>query len=156
MISVRKFNENDAKSVSNLIRKDLIEINSKDYPQSVIKYMYNEYSPSFLIKVSKEREFLVATISNKIVGSITLFNDYIGTLFVHPKYQKRGIGTLLMQNIETIARKKNISSLKLNSSVNAVDFYINLEYSKGKVNFDENYGITYNMSKNLINKYEQF
>ena len=60
MIEIRKFKDEDALEASDLIRKTLSEENSKFYPNSVIEYMYNEFSPKFLIELSKEREFFVA------------------------------------------------------------------------------------------------
>jgi GNAT superfamily N-acetyltransferase len=150
MILIRVFEKKDAEIVSHLIRKTLNEINSKFYPQSVIQFMSNEYSPQFLIKISQERDFLVAILDDKIVGSATLFNDYIGTVFVHPEYQGKGIGTSLMQHIERLAKRKKINTLQLEASINSVNFYTKLGYIRGKTNYHENYGCTYEMKKNVI------
>jgi GNAT superfamily N-acetyltransferase len=150
MILIRSFEEKDAEAVSHLIRKTLNEVNSRVYPPSVIQFMSNEYSPLFLIKIAQERDFLVALLDNKIVGSATLFNDYIATVFVHPDYQGKGIGTFLMQHIERIAKRKKIETLQLEASINAVNFYTKLGYIKGKTNYHENYGSTYEMKKSLI------
>ena len=102
MITIRKFKEEDALEASYLIRKTLSEENSKFYPDSVIKYMYNEFSPKFLIDLSKVREFFVAIQKSKIVGTITIVNDYIGTVFVNPEDHNKGIGKKLMETIESM------------------------------------------------------
>ena len=132
-----------------LIRKTLSEENSKFYPISVIEYMCNEFSPNFLIELSKEREFFVAIENSKIIGTITIINDYIGTVFVTPEYHCKGIGTKLMETIENLAKERKIEKLRLQSSINAVNFYEKLGYKKGEQSQSEEYGIIYEMSKAL-------
>ena len=49
--------------------------------------------------------FLKATVQDVIVGSVRAYADrgtcFIGRLMVHPRLQRRGIGTALMLQIET-------------------------------------------------------
>jgi len=149
LIEIRKFKDEDALDASDLIRKTLSEENSKFYPNSVIEYMCNEFSPKFLIELSKEREFFIAIENSKMVGTITIINDDIGTVFVNPEYHSKGIGTKLMETIENLAKKRKIEKLKLQSSINAVDFYEKLGYSKREKSQSEEYGVTYEMSKAL-------
>lgn len=149
MIRIRRFRDDDALEASELIRKTLTEVNRKFYPKSVIDYLNNEFSPKFLIELSKDREFFVAIEKSKITGTITIINDYIGTLFVNPEHHHKGIGTKLMETIENLAKKRKIEKLRLNSSINAVDFYEKLGYKKGEPSQSEEYGITYEMSKTL-------
>jgi N-acetylglutamate synthase-like GNAT family acetyltransferase len=149
LITIRRFRDNDAFETSELIRKTLTEVNSKFYPQSVIEYMYNEFTPEFLIKLSKERDFFVALKNSMIVGTITLEDDYIGTVFVNPKYHSKGLGTKLMDIVENLAKERKMEEIRLQSSINAVDFYEKLGYSKGEKKDSEQYGVTFEMSKLL-------
>ncbi len=149
MLVIRKFEDDDALEASDLIRKTLSEENSKFYPNSVIDYMSNEYSPKFLIELSKEREFFVAVANTKIIGTITIIDDYIGTVFVNPEHHNKGIGTKLMETIENLVREKRIKNLRLESSINAVEFYEKLGYNKKEKKDDRDYGITYIMTKKL-------
>ena len=149
MIEIRKFKEEDALEVSNLVRKTLSEENSKFYPDSVIEHMCNEFSPKFMIGLSKEREFFLAIENSKIIGTITLIKDYVGTVFVNPDYHFKGIGEKLMETIENLAKERKIENLRLNSSINAVDFYEKLGYKKGEQSQSEEYGVTYEMRKTL-------
>lgn len=149
LIEIREFKDQDALEASNLIRKTLSEENSKFYPKPVIKFMVGEFTPKFLVELSKEREFFVAIEKSNIIGTITLIKDYIGTVFVNPDYQGKGIGTKLMETIENLAKERKIEKLRLNSSINAVDFYEKLGYKKGEQSQSEEYGITYEMRKVL-------
>jgi GNAT superfamily N-acetyltransferase len=150
LVIIRKFKNEDALEASKLIRKTLSEENSKFYPNSVIKYMYDEFSPKFLIELSKERDFFVAVEKSKIIGTITIIDDCIGTVFVDPEYHNKGIGTKLMETIEKLAKDRKIEELRLQSSINAIDFYEKLGYKKGVKSESEEYGVTYKMNKKLL------
>lgn len=78
----------------------------------------------------KNRYFLLATHDSTIVGTIEYgpasrlicktHHAYsglveIGTVFVHPKYQRKGIGTLLLQSIFTILKDREIEEFCLDS-----------------------------------------
>ena len=74
--------------------------------------IYNNYSIPPLVETIENtledfshKIFLKVTIDNKIIGSVRAYQDnntcFIGKLIVHPKYQDQGIGTLLLQTIES-------------------------------------------------------
>lgn len=146
---IRKFHENDAENASLLIRKTLKEINSIDYPSEFIDYLCELYSPERLKNLSKKRLFMVAEEDKKIFGTITLENTYLGVLFIHPEKLNKGIGTLLMNEIEQIARDNNIKKIKLNSSITAKTFYLKLGYKLIQKNVDKHVGVNFLMIKDI-------
>ncbi|MBD3213298.1 MAG: GNAT family N-acetyltransferase [Candidatus Lokiarchaeota archaeon] len=148
-MKIISFRSEDGLEVSNLIRKTLEKINSKYYPQNVINFLSKEYSPENLRKMTKKKELLLAIKEEVIIGVAGLEENHIGTVFVSPKYQNQGIGKKLMFFIEKLARKRGFSEVKLNSSINALDFYKRIGYEQGEKVEEENYGITYMMTKRL-------
>jgi ribosomal protein S18 acetylase RimI-like enzyme len=54
----------------------------------------------------KNQLFLKAVLDGRIIGSVRAYSKegtcYIGRLVVHPDFQNQGIGTRLMNDIETI------------------------------------------------------
>lgn len=149
MITIRKFDNMDAIEVSNLIRKVLIEINSKDYPQSVIDFMCNECTSNKLIEISKKREFFVAVENDRILGTVTLEKNYIGSVLLHPEHQNKYISTKLMSVIENLAKKNNIKKITLQASITAIQFYKKLGYKEGRKTDSGPYGTTFKMTKKL-------
>lgn len=79
----------------------------------------------------RDRYFLIAEYKGAIVGSIEygLSNDLlnectnyefkdlleIGTVFVHPAYQKKGISSILLQSLFQVLKENNIEEICLDS-----------------------------------------
>ncbi|MGI1945672.1 GNAT family N-acetyltransferase [Shewanella glacialipiscicola] len=70
-------------------------------------------------------QFSVNTQLKTVVGSIMLDEPYaqLEALFVAPDAMGIGIGKALLQFIETMAFNQGIAQLRLESTLNAVDFY---------------------------------
>ncbi len=54
------------------------------------------------------------------------------TMFVHPKYHKKGVGKKLVRKIESVARKKGLKKLKTDSTPYAEPFYRKCGFRKVK------------------------
>jgi N-acetylglutamate synthase-like GNAT family acetyltransferase len=146
---IRKFKKEDARKVSDLIRKCLREVNSKDYSKKVIDFMISHFSPKTIIANSEKRKIFVAVEKEKIIGTASIHDDVILTVFVNPKIHGKGIGRKLMMKVENEAKKNGFKSVKLPSSITAIDFYKKLGYKKVKEKFEENFGKTIIMKKLL-------
>ena len=94
---IEKFKDQQAEEVSKLIRQDLLEIISKDYPQGRL-------SAGEMEKIRTQHTF-VAVKGEKVLGTASLANfgsqenpKYYGTsVFVALEFQGRGVGKQLME-----------------------------------------------------------
>ncbi|SEM71862.1 Predicted N-acetyltransferase YhbS [Syntrophus gentianae] len=85
----------------------------------------------------KAKFFLKAVAQEKILGSVRTSLDsgtcFVGRLIVHPDYQGKGIGTLLMKKIETVfpdaARFELFTGIR---SINNIRLYQRLGYQKSR------------------------
>lgn len=137
---IRKFRKEDSRKVSNCIRLCLKQVNSKDYPESVINYMVDYFSPKTLVYLSENRKAFVAFDQDELLGTGSLEGNEIHTLFVKPKHFDRGVGKKLMTKLESEAKKDNYSFVKLSSSLTAIDFYLKLGYKKVSEKNSKNFG----------------
>ena len=75
--------------------------------------IYGDFRISPLVQTLDEMKdnfsshvFLKATVDERIIGSVRAFEEdgtcYVGRLIVHPDFQNRGIGTKLLEEIETL------------------------------------------------------
>ncbi|MGD0784414.1 MAG: GNAT family N-acetyltransferase [Sedimentisphaerales bacterium] len=132
---MRKFKSSDLDTVRDLIHKT-IDINYLPfYNAESIKYFKDYHNNENILKGTKEGYTIVLEKSNRIIGTATLIDDYIMRVFVNPKFQKKGLGKLLMQKLQTKALSAGIRTVKLDSSLPAKKFYDSLGYKTIKKTF---------------------
>lgn len=108
-IRIEEYKEKYAKQMSEIIIRNLLEINSKDYGIEYAK----EHAKEFEVDEIKENfpkraKVLVALEDDKVIGTAGVdkswYSDdgeyYILTVFVDIEYHKQGIGKLLIQKLE--------------------------------------------------------
>ncbi|MGE5355761.1 MAG: GNAT family N-acetyltransferase [Deltaproteobacteria bacterium] len=73
-----------------------------------------------------DQHFLLVREENKIVGfgSVSM-EGYLDLLFVQKDFQRRGIATILINEIEAFTRSKNIDKLTSEVSITAAGFFLN-------------------------------
>ncbi len=84
-----------------------------------------------LAESAKTRKFLIATINNKIVGTMRYYLKENGILWISmiqvlPKYQKIGVGSGLLSEIEKRAKRLGIDAIALEAQKKAdwaIKFY---------------------------------
>jgi len=107
---------------------EIIKANFEDLPKILhlqkLAYLseakiHNNYSIQPLLQTLDELEMefekiiilkLMDDENNEIIGSIRAYEEnnrvYIGKLMVHPDYQNKGIGKILLKNMETLFPNK--------------------------------------------------
>ncbi|WP_288371793.1 GNAT family N-acetyltransferase [uncultured Algoriphagus sp.] len=131
-MEIRRFREADSHRASEIIWKALEINNSKDYGADVLSSMKKEYSPDHICILSRRRIFLVLESENRILGIGGLENDFICSVFVDPDEQGKGIGNMIMKELESLAKKNNHKSVFLHSSLTAESFYLKNGYKPQK------------------------
>lgn len=124
---LRKFRNKDLNEVINLINRNIIEVNSKYYHKKTIKILIEAYSK---LKTDNKDYRLIVEKNNKIIGTGLLSKNLIKDVFVLPDYHSKGIGKIIMNKLETIAKRRKIKRIILSASKNAIRFYENNGYNK--------------------------
>ena len=127
-IAIRLAKIEEKEKIIQLQTNSLQKIASKDYTTPQIASLVKQQA---LFRFNKEIVF-VAVLAEKIVGfaSIHVDKPEIYGLFVSPEFTGRGIGTILLQNIEKIAIQKKHKFIYVNSSLTAKKFYRKRGYQK--------------------------
>ena len=134
--TIRPALEDDADETSAVILRTQRETNAKDYATEIIERVAQSFSPSAVLQLIGKRTVFVATIGDRVVGTASLDGSVVRTVFVAPDVQARGVGKLLMAEIERTARERNISRLAVPSSITAETFYKRLGYRAVRDSFD--------------------
>lgn len=107
--------------------------------------IYNDFTISPLTQTLEEikndfvnQTFIKAIINDRIIGSVRAYKKgetcFIGRLIVHPDFQKQGIGTKLMNEIETIFEScKRFELFTGHKSKRNLYLYQKLEYKEFKI-----------------------
>jgi GNAT superfamily N-acetyltransferase len=127
--TIRPALDDDAADISAVILRALRETNAKDYTDEIIERVERSFSPVAVRELIGKRTVFVGTLGGRVVGTASLDGSVVRTVFVAPDAQARGIGKLLMAEIERTARERNIPSLTVPSSVTAETFYARLGFS---------------------------
>jgi GNAT superfamily N-acetyltransferase len=148
-IVIRAYQDENLPVLVNVIRRNLVEINSKDYPPEIITFMVHHYSATELQQLTQQRDFYVAEIDHTPIGTIALDHDVIYTLFVDTRYHRHGIGQQLVRHVEAVARAQGLAYIKVGASITAHQFYAKLGYQDLHETSNPGYGKNYMMGKAL-------
>lgn len=151
-MKIRKFEEKDAKEVSDLIRKTLVITSSKDYSKTYIENLSKSQSPEVLIDFAKDNNFYLGEERRKIIacGGIGSYKERedeacLYKIFIDPDYQKLGYGKEMMQVLEKDPYYQRAKRIEVPASITALNFYLKLGYNfkDGGDKLDENllYGL---------------
>ncbi|BEP29897.1 GNAT family N-acetyltransferase [Helicovermis profundi] len=151
MIIIKNSTIKDTNEIYELIKKNLIEINSIDYPQKVIEFMLGYYSKENIKKWISHRNYFLSAYddsNNNVVGCISLEKDEILSLYVLPEYHGQNIGSLLLENLEEKCKLDCITPI-MYASLTAVNFYKKHNYSVKEKDSHPDFGDAYLMTKKL-------
>ncbi|MBL4867707.1 MAG: GNAT family N-acetyltransferase [Pseudomonadales bacterium] len=124
MISIRKAERFDAEQIFEIRSRAIFEKCSRHYSPDVLDvWAGGSLSNEFIDLV--ETGFFVAIKNNNVIasGMIDMESGAIDGIFVDPEFMGCGAAKLMMKHLESIAVTTGINQLKLDSTLNAVEFY---------------------------------
>lgn len=156
-LNIRRFSEDDAGAVAELIRRNFREVNCRDYPADEMVRLQAYYSPEKIIDLARSGLFFVTCSGQSVIGSGLAgpLTDHAGeyelqAIFVNPDWQGCGAGKMMIDYLEQSCCQQGAHKIVLDASITAAGFYENLgfAYSGGQPSLDEN-GL-YRMEKILL------
>ena len=134
---IRKYQPGDEYAIAEVVRQTLLESNSQDYPPEFIQENVASHSAGVIAeRANGTQHMYVAVDGGAIVGCGAIdgywgskTESYLMTVFVLPKYQKKGLGRKIVQTLEADPYFLRAWRTEVGSSVTAVDFYRRLGYT---------------------------
>ncbi|WP_435154364.1 GNAT family N-acetyltransferase [Haladaptatus sp. DFWS20] len=79
-------------------------------------------------------DIVVAEVEGEVAGfgRLDIASEVVDAVFVHPRHARNGVGLALLSNLESRAGERQIDSLSLHASLNAVPFYEQAGYERVK------------------------
>lgn len=134
-VTVRRFKEEDAEIVSNLITRNFREVNVKDYGEKAMEKLAQSYDADKVKSVAGYAHMYVFCNGEEIVGcgAISSFwgnkaESILLTIFVLPEYHKKGIGRIIIKTLEQDEYFTRANRIEIPASITAVEFYRRFGY----------------------------
>lgn len=142
---VRRFKEEDAQEVRNLIVRNFLEVNSKDYGISAMEKLAKAYNAEKVLNVASYAHMYVFEFDGKIIGtgSISSFwgsetESILLSIFVLPEFHGKGVGRKIINTLETDEFYVRASRIEIPASITATEFYrkVGYDYKNGVKELD--------------------
>ncbi|GAA0701688.1 GNAT family N-acetyltransferase [Paraclostridium ghonii] len=134
-ITIRRFRKCDAKSVSELVRRNSLEVNIKDYTKEQMERLANIFDSNKVIMKANSSHMYVACINEKVVGcgAIARFfgkddESILSAIFVLPEFHGKGIGKLIVETLEKDDYFTSAKRIEIPSTITACSFYKKMGY----------------------------
>jgi GNAT superfamily N-acetyltransferase len=135
-LEIRRFDNNDATTVSKLICRNFLEVNIKDYSKDEMESLSEVYNSDKVLTVAGYAHMYVVCIDNKIVGcgSISSFwgkkdESIFLSIFVLPELQSKGIGRKIIETLENDEFFLRAKRIEIPASITALGFYKKMGYN---------------------------
>jgi putative acetyltransferase len=125
-MTIRRYRTGEESEIWEVYFRATHESNARDYHRDLL----NRWAPpdkdmSEWDERLREKNPFVALIDGRIVGMAELDDTgFIDYFYVHPEFQRQGIGSALFQRLESEAEAMKLSTLSADVSVTAKDFFL--------------------------------
>jgi putative acetyltransferase len=134
-MKIRAADNNDLNDIRQLFYQTITTINVPDYnPEQIFVWAsgYNNID-SWQEKI-RSQHFFVAEIDQIITGFGSVTDEgYVDYLFTHKDYQRQGIATELLKQIELFVSNLNQTTIWADVSITAVSFFLKRGFTISKV-----------------------
>ncbi len=136
MITIRKYERNDARAVAALISETYARFNAHEGTLDAVRQYVENYCPKGKKTVDLHKRFsrtplcFVAVDRTKVVGVVRGIENRLVNLFVDGKHHRQGIATRLVQRFEKACRTAGFTDIVLRGSLFATSFYETVGYRR--------------------------
>ncbi len=143
---IRRFAEQDAKAVSELIIVTIRISNTRDYPAELMEELIKTETPEHVLQRASWTHFYVVEEDGRIIGCGAIGpcwgkedESCLFTVFVHPDCQGKGIGRAIIEKLEQDEFALRARRIEIPASITGLPFYLKMGYSfkNGKNEIDE-------------------
>ena len=123
-IQIREFNkEEDLRSIYRLIQHTIDTSYHEAYPREAIEFFKEYHSKDNILGDAATGYTVVAECNHEVLGTGTLLGNNVRRVFVSPLHQYKGIGKLIIRELERKASLDKLTTLDLEASLVSRQFW---------------------------------
>lgn len=155
-MKVREYKAQDAQMIAQLFSDTIREVNAQHYSQKQVNaWASPDKDATFFHDTLSTSQSFVVENNGEIVGFADLIPErrLLFHFYVHKGYQRKGVGKILLQHIEKIARNEGLEELYIDASITAKPFFEAMGFipiEKQEITRSGLQFVNYKMRKNLI------
>lgn len=153
-MEIRRFTNEDAGELSDVIVETVKISNSKGYPPKYVEMNVISHSPEALIERAKNSHMYVVCDNSRIIGCGAIAKYWesktesiLLTIFVLPSCQGKGIGRKIIETLEQDEYFIRAKRIEIPASITAVEFYKKMGYGYKDGNDELENGVLYRLEK---------
>ncbi len=127
-IILRQATAADKKKIIDLIHYTVKTDYPKFYPLGVVDFFIGYHSAENISIKIMEGYYLVVFNNNKLIATGCLYKDEIGSIYIHPRFQRKGIGKQMVEKLMEKSLTTHFERIFLDSTINARPFYEKLGF----------------------------
>ena len=127
-IQVRQAEEEDLPSIYRLVQSVVAISYNGVYPAEAIEAFQNHHSEEQIRIDATDGYTIVAQYNDEIVGTGTLYETSIRRVYISPRHQRKGIGRLIVHELEKKALTEKLTTLDLGASLVSRQFWESLGF----------------------------
>ncbi len=137
VVTIRPYREEDAQAVICLAKRNLLEVNIKNYPKELMEKFASMYNGDYLKHLSINGHSYVVLDDGELVGCGTVMPFWgkeqtecvLLSIYALPECQGKGIGRYIMAALESDEYYKRSSRIEIPATITACTFYEKFGYS---------------------------
>ena len=103
---IKRAQKGDEKEIIALVHNVIKHSLSSIYPPSAVNWFYEYHSIAHLSdEIENGADVFVVYDGAELIGTVTYYDDELKRLFIHPDWQKCGIGKYLIEKVESLAQE---------------------------------------------------
>lgn len=140
-MDVREATPADARAVGAVHQRAIAELGARAYGEEQVAAWRGGREPADYDLDFDDRPFVVAEVDGTVVGFGSVDLDPVSAfarpvdaevtgVYVHPDHARSGVGSALLADLESRARRWDAAAVGLQASLNAVGFYERMGYER--------------------------
>ena len=129
-VKIRRYKDGDAPAICEVVRKDVLTENIKDYPIEAINHLIESHNKELIEKRAQAFHVYVFLDQEKIIGVgmvgpywDSLTESSFFTIFIDPSYKGQGLGRKIIETLQEDEYYKRADRVEIPASITAVEFY---------------------------------